>query len=259
MIGRILAHYEILARLGEGAMGEVYRARDLKLERDVALKFLKPQAVGGGQDRDRFLREARAAAALDHPNICTVHEIGEAEGRTYIAMACVEGPSLRERIDAGPLALDEALDLAVQAASGLKAAHAKGIVHRDVKPANIMLDAEGRATIMDFGLARTADATRLTQDGSTLGTAAYMAPEQAQGLEAGPQADVWALGVVLFEMLTGRLPFRGEHVPALMFAIVHEEPTPLRELAPDLPAGLERVVGRALAKDPQRRYPDMAA
>ena len=203
MVGRTISHYKITDKLGEGGMGVVYKAQDTKLERTVALKFLAGHLLNDEEAKARFLREAKAAAGLDHPNICTVHEIGEAEGRTFLSMAFIEGDSLEARIEQGPLPLKEALDIGRQIAEGLEAAHEKGVVHRDIKPANVMVDAKGRTTIMDFGLARLTEASRLTKANQTMGTVAYMSPEQAQGIELDHRSDVWALGVVPYEMVRG--------------------------------------------------------
>ena len=259
MIGQMISHYRVVAKLGEGGMGVVYRAEDLALGRTVALKFLPPDSATREEDRARLVQEARAAAALLHPNICPVHEIAEADGRTFIVMSCLEGRSLRDRLREGPVGFDEALSIASQVGAALVAAHARGIVHRDVKPANVMLvpdEGEGaeRAVLMDFGLARVGDATRLTETGTTPGTPAYMAPEQVLGQAIDQRTDVWALGVLLHEMLTGRPPFRGDYAAALAHAIVHDELAPLAGAAGDLPAGLDGVLARALAKDADRRY-----
>jgi TolB-like protein/tetratricopeptide (TPR) repeat protein/predicted Ser/Thr protein kinase len=255
MIGKTIAHYRILEELGSGGMGVVYKAEDTTLKRTVALKFLRPQVIAeDADDRARFMHEAQAAAALDHPNICTVFEIAEAEGQLYIAMPYVEGESLKERIASGPLEVGEVLELALQAAAGLKAAHERGIVHRDIKSANLMVTPEGQVKIMDFGFAKTAGATRVTRTGTTLGTAAYMSPEQALGQAADHRTDIWSLGVVLYEMLSGELPFKGDYDPALMYSIVNETPEPLTEMNAAVPLELEQVVDRALTKDPDKRY-----
>ena len=205
MIGETISHYLITAKLGEGGMGVVYKAEDAKLRRTVALKFLSRQTLGSEEEKTRFVHEAQAAAALDHPNICTIHEIDEAEGQIFIAMACVDGQSLKEKIETGPLKLDEALNIAIQVAEGLQAAHEKDIVHRDIKPANIMVTPKSQAKIMDFGLARLAGQSKLTKTGMVVGTAAYMSPEQAQGGAVGHRSDIFSLGVMLYEMITGQL------------------------------------------------------
>ena len=256
MIGRTISHYRIIDKLGEGGMGVVYRAEDLALGRTVALKFLPPDSVAREEDRARLVHEARAAAALLHPNICPIHEIAEAEGRTFIAMAYLEGRSLRDRIAEGPLPVDEALSIARQIGGALAAAHAKGIVHRDIKPENIMLT-DGRPILMDFGLAKVSGATKLTQTGATLGTVAYMSPEQAQGEDVDARSDIWSLAAVLYEMLAGRPAFPGEYDQAVIYRILHEEPEPVTRLRPDTPPGIAKVLDRALRKDPRERYASM--
>jgi len=256
VIGATISHYKITEKLGEGGMGVVYKAEDTKLERTVALKFLAGHLLNDEEAKARFLREAKAAAGLHHPNICPVHEIGEAEGRTFLSMAFLEGESLEARIERGPLPLKEALDIGRQVAEGLEAAHEKGVVHRDIKPANVMVDAKGRATIMDFGLAHLTEASRLTKADQTMGTVAYMSPEQAQGMEVDNRSDNWALGVVLYEMVRGQRPFQGEYDQALLFEIVHQEPEPLTGVRAGVPMELEFIVGKCLAKDPSNRYSD---
>ena len=254
MVGQTISHYKITDKLGEGGMGVVYKAEDTKLDRTVALKFLAEHLLNDEEAKARFLREAKAAAALDHPNICTVYEISEAEGKTFLSMAFIEGEPLEARIDRGPLPLKEALDIGRQIADGLEAAHEKGVVHRDIKPANVMVDAKDRATIMDFGLAHLTEASRLTKADQTMGTVAYMSPEQAQGMEVDNRSDVWALGVVLYEMVRGQRPFQGEYDQALLFEIVHQEPEPLTGVRAGVPMELEFIVGKCLAKDPADRY-----
>jgi len=235
-------------------MGIVYKAEDTQLDRPVALKFLAAHLLNDEEAKARFLREAKAAAGLDHPNICTVHEIGEAQGKTYLSMAFLEGEPLEARIERGPLPLKEALDIGRQIADGLEAAHEKGVVHRDIKPANVMVDAKEHATIMDFGLARLTEASRLTKADQTMDTVAYMSPEQAQGLQVDNRSDVWALGVALYEMVRGQRPFQGEYDQALLFEIVHQEPEPLTGVRAGVPMELEFIVGKCLAKDPADRY-----
>ena len=259
MIGRTITHYKILERLGAGGMGVVYKAEDLKLRRLVALKFLPLREHSSKEEKERFQREARAAAALDHPNICTVYEIDEAEGRSFIAMAYIEGPTVQEKIEQAPLNLDDALEFTIQAATGLAAAHEKGVVHRDIKSANLMLTKPGigdepRLKIMDFGLAQLAAAGKLTLDGAALGTAAYMSPEQTRGEKVDKRTDIWSLGVVLHEMLTGEMPFPGEYPQAIFYSILHEEPEPITSLRSGVDLEFERILCKTLAKDPKARY-----
>ena len=255
--------YEVLERLGGGGMGVVYRARDVRLGRPVALKFLPPHLSADARLRARFEHEARTASALNHPNICTIYEIGETEpaagaetGQLYIAMALYEGETLKKRIERGPLPAPEALSIAAQLAQGLASAHAAGIVHRDVKPANILLTRQDHAVILDFGLAKRGD-VRLTRTGTTLGTVAYMSPEQTRGDALDHRTDLWSLGIVLYEMLTGRRPFEGDYDQAVAYAILHEAVPPLRSIRPELPEGAEHVVALCLEKDPAFRYASM--
>ena len=258
MIGRTISHYRVTEKLGEGGMGVVYRAEDTKLKRSVALKFLASHLIGAAEEKERFIREAQAAAALDHPNICTVHEIDEAEGQIFIAMAYLEGETLARRIEAGPLKLGEALDFAIQTAKGLQEAHAKSIFHRDIKPANLMITttrtSEQLVKIMDFGLAQLAERSRLTRQDTTLGTIAYMSPEQSVGSGTDHRTDIWSLGVVLYEMVSGRLPFLGDYAQAITYSITAEEPEPLTALRTGVPMELEWLVTKCLAKDTGERY-----
>jgi serine/threonine protein kinase len=254
----VAGRYKIIEELGRGGMGIVYKAEDMKLKRTVALKFLPPELIHISEVKDRFMREAQAAAALDHPNICTVHEVDEADEKTFISMAYVEGQSLKKKIESGPLELDEALRIATQVAEGLEEAHKKGIVHRDIKSANIMVTEKGQAKIMDFGLARMAGGTLLTKEGMTLGTIAYMSPEQARGEEVDQRTDIWSFGVVLYEMLCGQLPFKGERDQAVVYSILKEKPKPITDLKAEIPVSLEQVVSKALEKNPNKRYQHMA-
>jgi len=255
LVGRTVANYDIVARLGGGGMGLVYAARDTRLGRPVALKFLPPQWSHDESARERFIREAQAASATDHPNICTIHDIGTTDdGQLFIVMAQYDGETLKKRLERGPLGVDEAIDVAAQVAEGLAKAHAQGVVHRDVKPGNLMLTADG-VKILDFGLAKFADARfKLTLEGSTVGTIAYMSPEQTRGEEADARSDVWALGAVLYEMLAGDPPFKGGYPEAIAHAIKHEPPTPVRAARPEVPESLEQLVFRALHKDPAVRF-----
>jgi serine/threonine-protein kinase len=247
--------YKVLKELGRGGMGIVYKAEDIKLKRAVALKFLPPELTRDPDARERFIQEARAASALDHPNICTIHEIEDTEaGQMYIAMACYEGESLREKIARGPLDVEEATDIAIQIAQGLAKAHQKDIVHRDIKPANIMMTDEGVAKILDFGLAKLAGQVRLTRAGTTMGTVAYMSPEQARGEAVNHRTDIWSLGVVLYEMLTGELPFKGEYEQGLIHSILNDQLRRVTTVRKGIPPELERIIGKAMAKDAAERY-----
>jgi len=254
MIGKTISHYKIIEKLGEGGMGVVYKAEDTKLKRSIALKFLSPQAIGTEEDKTRFIHEARAAAALNHPNICTVYEIDEFENQSFIAMECIEGESLKAKINSGPLQLDEAIKIAIEIAEGLQEAHRKGIVHRDIKSANIMLTTTGRAKLMDFGLARASDRTQLTQSGTTIGTAAYMSPEQGRGDTVDFRTDIWSLGIVLYEMITGELPFKADYEQATLYLIINEKPPSMKSHRSDVPKELERIIEKTLAKRASERY-----
>ena len=238
-------------------MGIVYKAEDVKLKRFVALKFLPPHLVDSPELKERFLVEAQAAAALNHPNICVIHEVGEDEGRPYIAMEFVDGETLKDKLRQGPLKAEEALKVAGQVAAGLGEAHHKGIIHRDVKSANIMVTAKGQAKVMDFGSAKLRGGSSLTKTQTTIGTVAYMSPEQARGGDLDQRTDIWSLGVVLYEMLAGKLPFRGDHDQAVIHQIVHAEPMPIKKARPDIPPGVEEIVGQALAKKQGDRYQSM--
>ncbi len=254
LVGSTVGRYQITHELGGGGMGIVYRAHDTRLDRTVALKFLPPFLSHDSQARSRFFAEARAASALDHPNVCTIHEIGETDdGRIFIAMAAYKGETLKKKIAAGPIAIEKALDYAIQAARGLAKAHEHGIVHRDVKPANLMVTADGVVKVLDFGTAKTRD-LGMTQTGTSVGTIAYMSPEQAEGEPVDARTDLWALGVVLYEMLTGKPPFKGERAVAVIYSILCEEPTP--PVGPDgpIPPSLSALIAKCLAKTPDDRY-----
>ena len=254
MVGTTISHYRLTGKIGEGGMGVVYRAEDTKLGRTVALKFVRGELLESSQHRERFVREAQASAGLDHPNICTIHEIDEADGQTFIAMAFVDGQTVSQKIADRPLKLDDALDIAIQTAEGLQAAHARGVVHRDIKSANLIVTAAGTVKIMDFGLARLADRSSLTHTATILGTPAYMSPEQAQGLSGDARSDLWAVGVVLYEMVTGRLPFPAEREAAVLHGILHREHEPITALRAGVPVELDRIVAKALAKRADQRY-----
>ena len=254
LAGKTISHFRILEKLGAGGMGVVYRAEDTRLRRTVALKFISRHLLNSDDAVLRFVREAQAAAACEHPNVCTIYEVGDSDEGTFIAMACIEGRSLKEQIASGALSVREAVDIAVQVTRGLDAAHRRGIVHRDIKPGNIMITPDGVAKVMDFGLARPPEATQLTKAGSTVGTIAYMSPEQTRGQNVDARSDIWALGVVLHEMISGHRPFHGGHDQAIVHSILHDEPDPITDAQPGISAELERIIVKALAKSPTERY-----
>jgi len=256
MIGQTISHYKILEKLGEGGMGVVYKAHDTKLDRDVALKFLPHHLTATADEQARFLQEARAASALNHPNICTIHAIEEQDGQQFIVMEYVDGKTLRQMV---PLQKSQtAIDYAIQIGEALAEAHSKGVVHRDIKTDNIMVNSKNQIKVMDFGLAKLKGSLKLTRTSSTVGTLAYMAPEQIEGGEVDARSDIFSFGVVLYEMLTGHMPFRGEHEAAMVYSIVNEEPTPIQKYLPETSSELVHIINRALEKEPGERHQSVA-
>ena len=263
MVGTTISHYKVLEKIGQGGMGEVYLAQDTTLDRKVALKFLTEEMQQDSTARKRFLREAKSAAALDHPYICPIHEVGEVEGKPFIAMEYVQGETLKDKLAKGPLPLNDALEKATEVAEALEEAHKQGIVHRDLKPSNIMLPPQGHVKVMDFGLAKRVTpaegqeqeiTTALTKQGSTLGTVPYMSPEQVRGQVVDTRSDIFSFGVVLYEMLTGVNPFKGDTSVDTSHAILGETPPPLTRYTEDIPVLLQHTIRKMLAKEPDQRY-----
>ncbi|MDP1675264.1 MAG: protein kinase [Bacteroidota bacterium] len=259
MIGQTISQYKIIEKLGEGGMGVVYKAQDTKLDRFVALKFLPPHLAASEQDKARFIQEAKSASALNHPNVCTIHDISEHEGQLFIVMEFVDGKSLKEKKE--NLSQKQIIEIGIQVAEGLAAAHEKGIVHRDIKPDNIMFRKDGIVQIMDFGLAKlyiSGNVSRLTKAGTTMGTMGYMSPEQVQGLDVDHRTDIFSLGVVLYELLAGESPFKGVHETAIMYEIVNVDPAPLSSIKPDISSDIDTVILECLEKDPAERMQSAA-
>lgn len=258
MVGQTISHYRVLRKIGQGGMGVVYHAEDTVLRRPVALKFLAPAAAADGSQRARFYREAQAAGVITHPNICPVFGIEEHEDNVFIVMGFIEGESLNRVIGKGALATEQALDYALEIAAGLREAHEKGIVHRDIKSSNIIITPRGNAVITDFGLALLSDRSRITRTGTTLGTITYMSPEQALGKRVDQRTDIWSLGVVLYEMVTGHYPFTGDTLHTIVRSIMSEEPQLVKHARRRLPDEIGRIIGKMLAKNPDERYQHVA-
>ncbi|UCC11818.1 MAG: protein kinase [candidate division WOR-3 bacterium] len=255
MIGMTISHYKILEELGGGGMGIVYKAEDIRLKRNVALKFLPQDLTRDKTAKQRFIKEAQTASSLDHPNICNIHEIDETEeGQLFICMACYEGETLKKIIEKGQMEIDRIIDIAMQLAHGLEKAHSQEIIHRDIKPANIFITNDGQAKILDFGLAKLVGKSSLTKTGTATGTVAYMSPEQASGEEVNYQTDIWSLGVVLYEMTSGHQPFKGETWEAVVYAILNTKPPQIRLARPEAPEALQIITKRMLQKNPSQRY-----
>jgi serine/threonine protein kinase/Flp pilus assembly protein TadD len=254
MIDKIISHYKIIEKLGEGGMGEVYLADDLKLERQVAIKFLPEHLTKDKENVERFEREAKATAALNHPNIVTIYEIAEEDDQTFIVMEYVDGDSLREKIDKGILDIDEILNITKQICEGLTKAHQADIVHRDIKPENIIINEDGRVKILDFGLAKLKGVSKLTKETSILGTIHYMSPQQIQRMEVDQRCDIWSLGVIIYEMLTGQVPFKGDYESAVIYSVLNESVIPLSSIRSDVPKCIEDMVNKALEKQLDKRY-----
>jgi serine/threonine protein kinase len=264
LVGQTLSHYEILAKLGEGGMGVVYKARDLRLDRFVCIKVLRPEQLKDESRKQRFIQEAKSASSLNHPNIITIHEIDQADGTDFMVMEFVAGKTFQQVIPSGGLPVADVLKYAIPIASALAAANAAGIIHRDIKPGNIMVGATGIVKVLDFGLAKltapeenadgaTQTIKAQTEEGTIVGTAAYMSPEQAQGKPVDARSDIFSFGAVLYEMLTGRRAFQGDNRMSTLASILQQEPKPLAELDSRIPRELDRIVVRCLRKDPDRR------
>jgi serine/threonine protein kinase/tetratricopeptide (TPR) repeat protein len=260
MIGKQISHYHIIEKLGEGGMGVVYKAEDIKLKRTVALKFLPPEMTRDPEAKERFIHEAQAASSLQHNNICNIHDIDEipGENQIFMVMDCYQGETLKEKIKGEGLKIKEIVDLTIQIAEGLLEAHTHGIIHRDIKPKNIIITSAGVVKIIDFGLARLTGRTLLTKTGTTLGTVAYMSPEQVRGDQVDHRTDIWSLGAVLYEMITGQLPFKSEYEQAVIYSILNEQPLYMKTLRSDIPTELEKIVETCLQKDPSARFQSMA-
>ena len=255
MIGEIISHYRIIEKLGEGGMGAVYKAEDTRLKRIVALKFLPRSLTGDANAKQRFIHEAQSASALRHNNVCTLHDISETEdSNLFIVMDCYEGETLKKKIEKGSIKIDEVIDISAQVCEGLARAHEKGLIHRDIKPSNIFITNDGTVKIIDFGLAKLSEATELTKDGTAPGTISFMSPEQIKCEEINQRSDIWALGVVMYEMITRQQPFKGDFEQAITYSILSKNPESITRIRTGVPMELERIVLKMLEKDPDERY-----
>src|SRR4030067_2673084 len=254
MEGQIITHYRIQEKIGEGGMGVIYKAVDTKLNRIVALKFLPHAVTMDSEEKHRFIQEAQAASALNHPNIITIYEIDEVNGNSFISMEYVDGGNLKKLLSESNVSTDRFMEIASAVTEGLAQAHKRGIIHRDIKSENILLTSDGRPKITDFGLAKLKGSGTITLAGKALGTAAYMSPEQVQGEELDGRSDIFSLGIVFYELLTGQLPFKGMHPMAIMYSIVNEEPLTPTQLRSDIAPAIESVISRALVKNKEQRY-----
>ncbi|MCK5346545.1 MAG: serine/threonine protein kinase, partial [Candidatus Heimdallarchaeota archaeon] len=257
MIGKTISHYRIIEKIGQGGMGDVYRAEDTQLKRTVAIKFLPAELHRNEEAQKRFVNEAQAASALDHDNIGTIYEIDETGEQPFMAMAYYGGRTLNDRIREGVISIEDALKIALQISKGLSKAHTKKIIHRDIKPANIVFTEDNEVKIIDFGLAKLIDNTQLTQAETTLGTVSYMSPEQSFGTKIDHRTDIWSLGVILYEVLAGECPFKGEYEQAIIYSIVNEDPEFISGVRADVPLQIEKIINKALEKNPDKRYQSM--
>jgi serine/threonine protein kinase len=254
LIGQTVSHYELLEKIGEGEMSEVFKAWDTKIKRVVVLKFLKTRESASSDEYIRFVHEAQAGGALDHPNICTVYDMEEIEDIQFISMAYIDGERLDDIIKSNKLKPVESIRIAIQIAEGLNTAHKNGIIHRDVKSSNVKITKEGEVKILDFGIAKLLGGTRVTKSGTTLGTVTYMSYEQALGKEVDHRTDIWSLGVLLFEMLAGQLPFVGETEQEIIYTLLNEPPCDIKSIKADIPDELERIICKSMQKNPEHRY-----
>ena len=255
MIDKTVSHYKFISQVGQGGMGVLYLAEDLELNRKAVLKFLPPDMMNDPETNLRFKREAQSAGSLSHPNIVTIYDVGVYENKTFIAMEYVEGKTLRELINSDELTIERITDISIQICEGLNEAHSKGITHRDIKPENILIDEKGKVKIVDFGLAKIKNVSRgITKQDSTVGTLKYMSPEQIRNQSVDHRSDIWSFGVILYEMITGKYPFKGEHDASLFYSIINQIPEPLARYKANIGEGFQRLIDKSLDKDPETRY-----